>query len=245
MTAICRRFDRLGIDNPGVTYRLGIMGGTFDPIHLGHLACAEQARESARLDAVLFVPAGNPVFKRDQQLAPAQMRLEMCRLAVESNPAFDVSAIEIDRVGDTYTVDTLRQLRAHFPENVELFLITGADALMGIMKWRDSSAIADMARLIAVTRPGFTLTDEWKRDLAACADFEISYVSMPALSLSSTMLRNRVAHGHSIRYLTVAPVVNYIQENGLYRHSASVGCVPTDRRCDKNQDKDGHDRHCR
>lgn len=230
---ICRRFDRLGVDDPDAVYRLGIMGGTFDPIHLGHLVCAEQAREVMGLDAVIFVPAGNPVFKRDQQVAPGRMRLEMCRLAVESNPAFDVSSIEIDRAGDTYTVDTLRQLRAHFPENVELFLITGADALISIMKWRDASAIADMARLIAVTRPGSMLTDDWKQDVASSAAFEIAYVSMPALAVSSTMLRDRVAHGRSIRYLTTTRVMEYIQENGLYRHGASAECVPTGNRCDK------------
>ena len=122
MAVISERFDDLGRD--GAPARLGIMGGTFDPIHIGHLACAEQAREAFGLDGVLFVPAGNPVFKKDRAVTPAGMRLAMCRLAVASNPAFDVSAVEVERGGDTYTVDTLRQLRAHYPGNVELFFIT-------------------------------------------------------------------------------------------------------------------------
>ena len=113
MAVISERFDDLGRD--GAPARLGIMGGTFDPIHIGHLACAEQAREAFGLDGVLFVPAGNPVFKKDRAVTPAGMRLAMCRLAVASNPAFDVSAVEVERGGDTYTVDTLRQLRAHYP----------------------------------------------------------------------------------------------------------------------------------
>ena len=157
MGRICDHFDDLGRD--GKPARLGIMGGTFDPIHIGHLACAEQAREAYDLDGVVFVPAGNPVFKKDRVVTPAAERLEMCRIATRSNPAFDVSAIEIERGGDTYTVDTLRQLRAHYPDNVELRFITGADAVYHIVQWRESAAIADLARLIAVTRPGYALSE--------------------------------------------------------------------------------------
>ena len=142
MGRICDHFDDLGRD--GGRARLGIMGGTFDPIHIGHLACAEQAREAYDLDGVVFVPAGNPVFKKDRPVTPAAERLEMCRIATRSNPAFDVSAIEIERGGDTYTVDTLRQLRAHYPDNVELRFITGADAVYHIVQWRESAAIADL-----------------------------------------------------------------------------------------------------
>lgn len=217
MEQVCTRFNRLGADDPNRTYRLGIMGGTFDPIHIGHLACAEQARDAFNLDAVIFVPAGNPVFKRDQKVTPAPMRLEMCRLAVADNPAFCVSPIEIERGGDTYTVDTLRQLRAHYPENVELYFITGADAMMSIIKWRESAAIAGLAKLIAVTRPGFVMTEGHKRNLAAHADFDVTYLNMTALSISSSMLRAWVGQGKSIRYLTTLGVCDYVQAKRLYR----------------------------
>ena len=168
MGRICDHFDDLGRD--GGRARLGIMGGTFDPIHIGH-SRGRTLREF--VGGVVFVPAGNPVFKKDRPVTPAAERLEMCRIATRSNPAFDVSAIEIERGGDTYTVDTLRQLRAHYPDNVELRFITGADAVYHIVQWRESAAIADLARLIAVTRPGYALSEErrrWPSRPATCAD---------------------------------------------------------------------------
>ncbi len=215
MAVISERFDDLGRD--GAPARLGIMGGTFDPIHIGHLACAEQAREAFGLDGVLFVPAGNPVFKKDRAVTPAGMRLAMCRLAVASNPAFDVSAVEVERGGDTYTVDTLRQLRAHYPGNVELFFITGADAVYHILQWRESAAIADLARLIAVTRPGYALSEERRALIAERGSFSIDHLEVTALAISSSHLRKRVAAGRSIRYLTMQSVFDYVREHGLYR----------------------------
>ncbi|MEG0070606.1 MAG: nicotinate-nucleotide adenylyltransferase [Raoultibacter sp.] len=217
MTEISERFDRLGFDDPNTTYRLGIMGGTFDPIHIGHLACAEQARDTFDLDAVIFVPAGIPVFKKDQVITPAAQRLAMCRLAVKSNPYFDVSDIEIKRGGDTYTVDTLRQVRKHYPANVELFFITGADAVFSIVRWRESAAIAGLAQLIAVTRPGYSLSEEKRAYLAENSDFSVTYVEVTALAISSSDLRRRVEQEKSIRYLTMQQVFDYIHEKGLYR----------------------------
>ena len=211
---ICKRFDDLGAD--GAPARLGIMGGTFDPIHIGHLACAEQAREAFKLDAVVFVPAGNPVFKKDRKVSSGEDRLEMCRLATQRNPDFDVSAIEVERGGDTYTVDTLRELREHYPDNVELWFITGADAVMHIMQWRESAAIADLAHLIAVTRPGYELSDEL-RDLVAAGHFKVDYLEVTALAVSSSDLRRRVGEGKSVRYLTTQAVYEYIVKHGLYR----------------------------
>ena len=213
-TVISARFDSLGAD--GAPCRLGIMGGTFDPIHVGHLACAEQAREAFSLDAVIFVVAGCPVYKKGKGVTDARIRLEMCRLAVESNPFFDVSSIEVDRAGDTYTVDTLRQLRAHYPENVELFFITGADAVVDIVRWRESAQVAALARFIAVTRPGFELASAHKRLLAEGSEFSVSYLEVTALAVSSSDLRKRVARGESIRYLTMACVRDYIESHGLY-----------------------------
>lgn len=219
MAYICERFDDLGFD--GAPRRLGIMGGTFDPVHIGHLACAEQAREAYGLDAVVFVPAGVPVFKKGRSITSAQDRLAMCRLSVASNPTFDVSALEIERAGDTYTVDTLRELRAHYPDNVELSFITGADAVVHIVKWRESAAIADLARLIAVTRPGYALSDERKREIEEQGSFEVAYLEVTALAISSSDLRNRVEQGHSIRYLTEQSVFDYVNDHGLYRASAN------------------------
>ncbi|WP_139653381.1 nicotinate-nucleotide adenylyltransferase [Raoultibacter phocaeensis] len=216
MAVVSERFDGLGLADPRKTYRLGIMGGTFDPIHIGHLACAEQVREIYGLDAVIFVPAGNPVFKRDKQVTSPEHRLAMCRLAVASNPAFDASSIEIERGGDTYTVDTLRQLKAHYPANVELHFITGADAVFSIVKWRESSEIAKLAQLIGVTRPGYELSAEKKRYLAERSDFSVSYTEVTALAISSSALRERVRAGKSIRYLVMQSVLDYIAEHGLY-----------------------------
>ena len=175
MPVICERFDSLGQEDPSREYRLGIMGGTFDPIHMGHLACAEQARVAFALDAVIFIPTGQQPFKQGKRVTDAAMRLEMCKLACTSNPFFDVSAIEIEREGLTYTVDTLRQLHEHYPSNVKLFFITGADAMLSIAKWHDSTAIADLAHLIAVTRPGYEMTDEAKAELDV-ANFSVSYL---------------------------------------------------------------------
>lgn len=212
---VSARFDDLGAD--GAPARLGIMGGTFDPIHIGHLACAEQAREAFGLDAVVFIPTGVPAFKRDRAVTPAPDRLAMCRLAVLPNRHFDVSSLEIDRPGVTYAVDTVRALRAHFPANVELFFITGADSILSIARWRESAAVASLTRFIAVTRPGYVVTDAFKAELASLGDYDVSYLEVTALAISSSALRERVHDGFSLRYLTTLPVCDYIYRHGLYR----------------------------
>lgn len=229
MAVISTLFDDLGLENPSQTYRLGIMGGTFDPIHIGHLACAEQVHESFGLDGVIFVPAGTPVYKKNKKVTPAADRLAMCQLAVASNPAFDVSAIEIERGGDTYTIDTLRQLKDHYPDNVELYFITGADAVFNIIRWKDSAAIARLAHFIAVTRPGYVISDEQKDYLDQNSNFSISYSEVTALSISSSDLRAKLNKGKSIRYLTMLNVYEYIQEHHLYQkefQNMGVDCFP-------------------
>lgn len=198
------------------------MGGTFDPIHIGHLACAEQVRETFALDAVIFIPAGRPVYKKDQDVTPASMRLSMCEMAVATNPHFDVSSIEVEREGDTFTVDTLRQLRAHYPDNVSLYFISGADAIFTIMKWKDSAAVATLAHLIAVTRPGYEMSDAAKQHMADYADYSITYTEVTALAISSSDLRRRVSKGNSIRYLTMQNVHDYILRENLYRNKDDV-----------------------
>ncbi len=218
---VSRRFDDLGAD--GVPRRLGIMGGTFDPIHIGHLACAEQAREAFGLDAVVFVVAGTPAFKRDKRVTPAAERLEMCAAAVASNPHFDASSIEVDRPGVTYTADTLRELRAHYPDNVELWFITGADAVCSILKWRESEVVARLAHIVALTRPGWELDDEKRRVIEERGAFRVHMLQATGLAVSSTDLRQRVSQGRSIRYLTMQRVLDYISEHGLYRLEAKSG----------------------
>lgn len=218
MSVICDRFDRLGLDNPDRTYRLGIFGGTFDPIHMGHLACAEEVRDSYALDAVIFVPTAHPVFKRERKIASAHDRYLMVKQAVADNPYFDVSPIEIERGGDTYTVDTLREVRDHYPSNVDLFFIAGADAVSTLAKWRDNETLGKLAQFIGVTRPGFPFSEdpEEERD-HRIASITVSYLEVTALAISSSGIRERIRNGRSVRYLVPDSVNAYIQGYGLYR----------------------------
>ena len=147
---------RLG-DDPARTYRLGVMGGTFDPIHNGHLVAAEQVAGDLDLDVVLFMPAGSPAFKQDRPVSAAEDRFAMTLLATADNPVFEASRLEVERPGVTYTADTLEELRAAYPGNVELFFVTGADAIIDIVHWHDAARIASLATLVGVTRPGYDL----------------------------------------------------------------------------------------
>ena len=193
------RFDDLGRD--GAPARLGIMGGTFDPIHMGHLRVAEEMREALGLDGVLFMPAGDPVFKRDQHVTDAQVRLEQVRRAVADNPHFDVSSLEVDRSGGTYTVDTLRELRACFPDNVQFFFIVGSDAAASMGKWRSADEVAKLASVaVAMGRPGSAQEDELREKLAGVA-FDLHFVRVSILEISSSGIRQRLAEGKSVRYL--------------------------------------------
>ena len=198
------------------TYRLGIMGGTFDPIHNGHLVTAEQACNDLGLDVVVFVPAGSPAFKQDRRVSTPEDRHAMTLLATADNPRFLVSRVEVDRPGITYTVDTLELLRSHYPDNVELYFITGADAIIDIISWRDAERIAELAHLVGATRPGYDLENARASIDASGIDFKVSYLEVPALAISSSDLRRRVATGQSLRYLTSDAVVGYIEKRGLY-----------------------------
>lgn len=217
--AISARFDDLGAD--GEPVRLGIMGGTFDPIHYGHLVCAEQVREAFKLDAIVFIPTGNPVFKRGQKIAPAEERLAMCHVAVADNPHFDASDLEIARGGDTYTIDTLHTLRAHYPENVELFFIAGSDAIATVSKWKGHEELGTLAHFVGVERPGYELSAEQRAQICASApSITISFITIEALAISSSELRRRLGEGKSIRYLTPQVVVDHIMEHEFYREEA-------------------------
>lgn len=185
--------------------RLGLMGGTFDPIHNGHLRIAEEVREALGLSDVLFIPAGNPVFKRDQHVTDAQVRLAQVRRAVADNPHFHVSSVEVDRGGDTYTVDTLRELRARYPEDVEFYFIVGSDAAESIGKWRGVAEIAELAHLVvAAGRPDTASADELRRVIMAAAPFDLHIVQVSSLEISSSDIRQRIAEGKSVRYLVPA-----------------------------------------
>ncbi|MPQ97459.1 nicotinate-nucleotide adenylyltransferase [Modestobacter sp. I12A-02628] len=186
------------------------MGGTFDPVHHGHLVAASEVAGLFGLDEVVFVPTGLPWQKSDREVSPAEDRYLMTVIATASNPRFSVSRVDVDRDSPTYTVDTLTDLHRQRPD-AELFFITGADALAQIVGWRDSDRLFDLARFVGVTRPGYQLEDT---DLPAGA---VSLVEIPALAISSTDCRERVGRGMPVWYLVPDGVVQYIEKRGLYR----------------------------
>jgi len=190
------------------------MGGTFDPIHHGHLVAASEVQARFDLDEVVFVPTGQPYEKG--KVSPAEDRYLMTVIATASNPRFHVSRADIDRDGPTYTVDTLRDMRAIFGGDAELFFITGADALARILSWRDALEMLTMAHFVGVTRPGFDLTDD---HLPADT---VTLVEVPAMAISSSACRERVAGGEPVWYLVPDGVVQYINKRGLYRGSGNV-----------------------
>ncbi|ONI76990.1 nicotinic acid mononucleotide adenylyltransferase [Actinosynnema sp. ALI-1.44] len=198
--------------------RIGIMGGTFDPVHHGHLVAASEVQARFNLDEVIFVPTGEPWQKGDRQVSPAEDRYLMTVVATASNPRFSVSRVDIDRGGPTFTVDTLQDLRAARPD-AELFFITGADALAQILSWRDVEKLFGLAHFIGVTRPGYTLDDHH------LPDGSVSLVEVPAMAISSTACRDRVALGEPVWYLVPDGVVQYIQKRNLYAER-TIGCRP-------------------
>ena len=191
--------------------RVGIMGGTFDPIHHGHLVAASEVADRFGLDEVVFVPTGQPWQKAEEAVTPAEDRYLMTVIATASNPRFQVSRVDIDRGGPTYTVDTLRDLHAECGPKAQLFFITGADALERILSWKDLDEALELAHFIGVTRPGFELTD---KHLPADS---VSLVQVPAMAISSTDCRARVARGEPVWYLVPDGVVQYIAKRRLYQ----------------------------
>ena len=195
-------------DGP-VKKRVGVMGGTFDPIHHGHLVAASEVASQFHLDEVIFVPTGEPWQKDGRPVSPAEDRYLMTVIATASNPQFSVSRIDVDRKGPTYTTDTLRDLRAEHAD-ADLFFITGADALSQIFSWRNAEELFDLAHFIGVTRPGHTLSDP------GLPEGGVSLVEVPALAISSTDCRVRVASGEPVWYLVPDGVVRYIDKRRLY-----------------------------
>ena len=194
--------------------RLGVMGGTFDPIHYGHLVTAEEALSQFSLDEVVFVPTGQPWMKEGRVASGPEDRYLMTVIATASNPRSSVSRIEIDRGGPTYTVETLLALGEEHAD-AELYFITGADALLEIFHWKDPEEVLSLAHFIAATRPGYDLA-HFEQD-STTRHPKVSVMDIPALAISSTDIRERVKEGRPIRYLVPEGVKSYVEKMGLYR----------------------------
>ena len=198
-----------------LTARLGIMGGTFDPIHVGHLAVAEEAREQLRLDRVLFVPAGVPPHKPAGAVAPVGDRVAMVALAIGENETFELSRVEVEREGPSYTSDTVEQLAG---SGDELVLILSAETFRELPTWHAPDRLLDAARVAVVPREGFPSPDaSWIADRFPGRESRVTILDGPRLGISSTDIRDRVASGRSVRYLVPEVVRRYIEDHGLYR----------------------------
>jgi nicotinate-nucleotide adenylyltransferase len=200
--------------------RIGVFGGTFDPVHQGHMILAEQCREQGRLDLVYFIPSARPPHKQDRSLTPFAQRAEMLSLAIAGNPAFQLNELEKDRSGLSYTVDTLAELRQSHAD-AELSLILGSDCLPDLKHWHEPARIVEMASLLIVARPGWSL---WSADLlrgalrlAPSIPLRQQVVHSPLIELSSRDLRRRVREGHTLRYLVPRGVECYIETHQLYK----------------------------
>jgi len=192
--------------------RVGVMGGTFDPIHHGHLVAASEVQSWFDLDEVVFVPTGQPWQKNERQVSPAEDRYLMTVIATASNPRFWVSRADIDRNGPTYTIDTLRDLSKELPD-ADLFFITGADALSDIFTWRDADDLFGLAHFVGCTRPGFPMD---RSTLSGIPEDKVTILEIPALAISSTDCRKRHMRGEPVWYLVPDGVVQYITKYALY-----------------------------
>jgi nicotinate-nucleotide adenylyltransferase len=200
--------------------RIGILGGTFDPVHIGHLILAEEAWARLRLAQVLFVPAGDPPHKRGLPISPVQHRLCMLELAIADNPHFVLSRVDADRPGPHYTVDMVKLLQEQFGPQTELFFLMGFDALMDLPNWHQPQELLRLCRVVALTRFGYHI--DWARLEAALPGLRerTTLLPMPELEIASHVLQQRVREGWPIRYQVPAPVEEYIYRHGLYRNDA-------------------------
>ena len=200
---------------PSHRRRIGIMGGTFDPIHHGHLVAASEVQHHFGLDEVIFVPTGRQPFKKDRNVTLAEHRYLMTVIATASNTRFGVSRVDIDRPGYTYTIDTLTDLRSLYPD-AEFYFITGADVLPEILTWKDADKLWEMAHFVGVNRPGHSL------DTSGLPRDKITVIEVPAMAISSTDCRNRLGRGAPVWYLVPDGVVHYIAKYHLYGVDESV-----------------------
>ena len=208
--------------NPGIVWtndgsrrrRLGVMGGTFDPIHHGHLVAGSEVAAKFGLDEVVFVPTGQPWQKAARKVSLAEDRYLMTTIATASNPRFSVSRVDVDRPGSTYTLDTLRDIRTEYGDDIDLFFITGADAVSQILTWHGVLELFELAHFVGVSRPGTTLGEH---DIAHLPPDKVTLIEVPALAISSTDCRDRVRERLPIWYLVPDGIVQYIAKRGLYR----------------------------
>ena len=204
-----------GCQNPK---KIAIMGGTFDPIHYGHLVTAEAVMHEYQIDKILFIPSGQPPHKSGNQVTSAEQRYLMTLLATETNPRFFTSRIEIDREGYTYTIDTIRELKTIYPES-EIYFITGADAFSQILTWKNPELLLSSCHFVVATRPGYSRTKSAPQIEAIMKEHAdtLHYLEVPALAISSSEIRKRVQEGRPIKYLLPETVENYIAKHNLYQ----------------------------
>ena len=211
--------------------RVGILGGTFDPVHIGHLIIAEEARSRLELEEVVFVPARDPWRKARHGLAPVEERLAMVRLAVAGNPSFRVSLVDLERQGPSYSVDTILDLRGQFGEDADFYFILGHDALMDLPHWRQPARLTELAHVVSVGRPGYEIGWQQLERALPNAGERILVLDIPEVGISSTEIRQRVASGHTIRYWVPEAVAQYIREHKLYQDASAGGiAAPEGRR---------------
>ncbi len=197
--------------------KTGLFGGTFDPIHLGHLIIAEDVREKLGLDRIIFIPARHPWLKADQEITDGQHRLNMVDLAVASNPNFEMSDAEMERPGSSYTVDTVELMRKEFGSGEELYFIAGSDAVADMPRWKDPERVMSLCRIVGVRRSGAAEIDvEALRPLIPAVSSCLRVVDVPQVGISSTAIRERIRACLSIRYLVTDEVEEYIHEHKLY-----------------------------
>jgi nicotinate-nucleotide adenylyltransferase len=204
--------------------RIGVIGGTFDPIHYGHLAAAEEARVKVELERVIFVVAGLPPHKLDEEVTPVEHRLAMVGLGIESNSYFEISRVDIERPGPSYTVDTMSILQEQWGEETELFFVMGLDSLVELPTWHEPQRLVRLCRLIAVRRPGFRADLAQLEATVPGISSRLQIIDMPEVDISSTDLQRRVREGLPIKYQVPDKVERYIEEHRLYRQSAGTSC---------------------
>jgi nicotinate-nucleotide adenylyltransferase len=203
--------------------KIGVLGGTFDPVHLGHIMMAEEARKSLGLKEVLLVPAGQPMTRSNERITSAEHRLRMLRLAAAGSPHLKVSTIEVERPGPSYTVDTITELRRKYGSKDEVFFILGWDSLAQLPIWREPARIVSMCILVAVPRPGWPQPDlkALEKDILGIAK-RVVFLENPRVDISATAIREKVARGESIDHLVPGPVAEYIKEHSLYKAEQEV-----------------------
>ena len=203
--------------------RIGVLGGTFDPIHYGHLAAAEEARVKLNLGKVLFAVAGLPPHKLDEEVTPVEYRVAMVRLGIASNPHFEISLVDVDRPGPSYTVDTISILREQWGQDAEFFFVMGLDSLVEVPTWHQPQRLIQLCHLVAVARPGFEANMSQLEESVPGISSRMKIISMPEVDISSSDLQLRVREGLPIKYQVPEEVERYIREHKLYQQPSGAG----------------------